>query len=148
MKTNQSLQRMFSLADVRMDELCTSRNVTALTLFFLGVLSVVLLSTNKLLFDKGEEVAVNCAALSIDRAYYGSLCAVIAACMAPMLDLVLELIGIYRQDKKDQEDSPFNNFIIERCVVLMVILVPSIVLVAFFQGESPSSEISAELLYY
>ena len=140
------LQRMMTVADVSMDELCTSRNIIACNLLFLGVLCIVLLSSNALYLETGVEVTVNCAELSSDRVYFGSLCAVIAACMAPMLDLVLEFINIYwagRQDKKDQEDSPFNNFIVERCVVLLVILVPSVVLVTltYFQSGSNSENL-------
>ena len=75
--------------------------------------------------------------LSNSIAYFGSMCAILAACMAPLLDLVLELIESRRsKGDKSSVQLPYNSFLMERSVVLIALLTPSII---YIQDISHSS---------
>ena len=72
--------------------------------------------------------------LSNNVHYFGSACALIAACLAPLLDLLLELIDMYRSRRSKsvsrREVLPFDSFLMQRLVVLLTILLPAVLFTA------------------
>jgi hypothetical protein len=117
------MRTVFANFDAWIEERATSRTFLVIQILIAVAFSIASYTTRIQLYPEFIHDICDVS----DKAYFGSLCAVIAACLVPLLDLILELVE--SQKGKSSAQLPFNSFLMERSVVLIGFLIPPIILV-------------------